>query len=172
MCVGVEAYNNAVTLASLTVIPDALSAIAIRYLPPNELPPLSCRGIFISAISISYLLYKGELISIPACLYGIALQGVSIYNLAKKIMPDILIISNEMEMREKLKSLNEGMEQMNLRNIGVKSFRQRYKRQLERFNNLTPETAVEILQNIRTLHREFWQFYADRLYLNRPAIEG
>ena len=172
MCVGVESYNAVVTFASLTVVPDALSCIAIKYLPPNEIPPLSCRGIFVSVLSIGYLFYKGEWICIPACLYGIALQGISIYNLAKKIIPELQnYIWVEKEIENTLNSIKEGMDQLNLRSIGVKSFRQRYKRLLDRYTHFTPEIAHDLLQSLQLLHREFWQFYSDKLYLNLPNLE-
>ena len=163
MCIGVDVYNSVTTFVSLTVIPDALSSIAIKYFPPKEFSPLSCRGIFISTLSLGYFVYsKGDWIAIPACLYGITEQSIAIYEIGKKIWPDLKnYLEENKEIQSQLDEIKAGMDELNQKNISVRRFRLRYNRVLERFKQLNFRDNSEVFKIARVLFQEF-QIYKNQ----------
>lgn len=163
MCLGLDVYNSATTFVSLTVIPDALSSIAIKYFPPREFSPLSCRGIFISTLSIGYFIYsKGDWIALPACLYGLTEQAIDIYEMGKKIWPDLKVYLEEnKEIQAQLDEIKAGMDELNQKNISVRRFRLRYNRVLERFNQFDFRDNSEVFKIARALFQEF-QIYKNQ----------
>lgn len=163
MCIGVEAYNAAVTFTALTVVPDVLGCIAQKYLPPKDYPPLSSRGIFISTLSIGYYIYsRGEWIALPACIYGIIEQSIALYEMGKKIWPDLKVYLEEnKEIQAQLDEIKAGMDELNQKNISVRRFRLRYNRVLERFNQLDFRDNAEVLKIVSALFQEF-QIYKNQ----------
>lgn len=163
MCIGVETYNAAVTFTALTVVPDVLGCIVQKYLPPKDDAPLSTRGIFISTLSIGYYIYsRGEWIALPACIYGLVQQGISIYSLFKKVWPDMKVYLEEnKEIQALLDQIKTGMDELNQKNISVRRFKLRYNRVLERFNQLDFRDNSEVLKIASALFHEF-QIYKNQ----------
>lgn len=165
MCAGVETYKMVSDYLALTFIPDVMCSIALKYIQPKEIPPLSCRGITVCVLSFGYvLLGKDECIGTAAFLYGTLLQAKSIYDLGKVVLPNYLsYLEDENEISDKLNVIRTKMNQLNQKNIGTKPFNKRYTRLVERFNHVSPDTIKEIQHDTYRLFSDLSRYIYDKL---------
>ena len=181
MCIGAAAFEKTLTLAQLTVVPDLMSYVAIKFLPPKELPPLSCRGILISVISIGHLAFSDDPhLSVAACLYGLTLQGISICNLGMQIyrsMPQSLSQENVEPVqshenneaveiwRDRLNDIRQKMQELNHFNISVRRFRLRLNNIDNRYVIISEQNFNDFVQTSRNLYNDFLIYYREKLGL-------
>lgn len=165
MCTGVEPYKMVSDYLTLTFIPDAMCSIALKYIKPKEIPPLSYRGITVCVLSLGYvILGKDECIGTAAFLYGALLQAKSIYDLGKVVLPNYLNYQFlEDEISDKLNIIRTKMNQLNQKNIGTKPFNKRYKFLAERFYNVSPENINEIKNDTYRLFDDLSCYYNDKI---------
>ncbi len=165
MCVGVEPYKAVSDYLTLTFIPDAMCSIALKYIKPRGIPPLSYRGITVCVLSLGYVfLGKDECIGTAAFLYGALLQAKSIYDLGKVVLPNYLNYQSlEDEISDKLNVIRTKMNQLNQKNIGTKPFNKRYTRLVERFNHVSPDTINEIRNDTYRLFSDLSRYIYDKL---------
>ncbi|MFN4174337.1 MAG: hypothetical protein ACK4HV_04455, partial [Parachlamydiaceae bacterium] len=88
MCVGVESYRVVANFLMLTVIPDAVSCIALRVIKANEAFSSPIRGLTISALTSCYAIFvKDDRVTTAALLYSTLIDIKAVYDIAKIFLP-------------------------------------------------------------------------------------